>query len=82
MAPYELMAHDGSIHITERSGRPSMEQLNFMKKTFAHSVWLNPVSQSMWGYTHTIMAISKIFSMYELSLDGLEQAVVKLMNKI
>ena len=81
MAPYELMAHDGSIHITERSGRPSMEQLNFMRETFAHSVWLNPVSENMWGYTHTIMAISKIFPMYELSLDGLEKAVTQLMSK-
>jgi len=81
MAPYELMAHDGSIHISERSGRPSMEQLNFLVKTFSHSVWLNPVSRSMWGYTHTIMAIAKIFSMYELSLDGLEKAVTKLMSK-
>ncbi len=81
MAPYELMAHDGSIHITERSGRPSMEQLNFMRKTFAHSVWLNPVSENMWGYTHTIMSISKIFPMYALSLDGLEKAVTELMSK-
>ncbi|MCG8619653.1 MAG: hypothetical protein MI802_25810 [Desulfobacterales bacterium] len=81
MAPYELMAHDGSIHITERSGRPSIEQLRFLQDTFAHSVWLNPVSESMWGYTHTIMAISKIFPMYELSLDGLEKAVTKLMEK-
>ena len=81
MAPYELMAHDGSIHITKRSGRPSMEQLNFLAETFPHSVWLNPVSESMWGYTHTIMAISKIFSMYGLSLDGLEDAVTRLMSK-
>jgi uncharacterized protein with von Willebrand factor type A (vWA) domain len=58
-----------------------MEQLNFMRKTFAHSVWLNPVSENMWGYTHTIMSISKIFPMYELSLDGLEKAVTKLMSK-
>lgn len=81
MAPYELMAHDGSIHISERSGRPSMEQLKFLNETFSHSVWLNPVSQSMWGYTHTIMAISKIFPMYELSLDGLENAVTTLMSE-
>lgn len=81
MAPYELMAHDGSIHISERSGRPSLEQLKFLTKTFPHTVWLNPVPESMWGYTHTIMAISKIFPMYELSLDGLEKAVEKLMAK-
>jgi uncharacterized protein with von Willebrand factor type A (vWA) domain len=81
MAPYELMAHDGSIHISERSGRPSLEQLNFLAKTFSHTVWLNPVPESMWGYTHTIMTISKIFPMFELSLDGLEKAVEKLMVK-
>ena len=81
MAPYELMAHDGSIHIADRSGRPSIEQLKFLTETFSHSIWLNPVSESMWGYTHTILAISKIFPMYELSLDGLEKAVTKLMEK-
>lgn len=81
MAPYELMAHDGSIHISERSGRPSLEQLKFLVKTFPHTVWLNPISESMWGYTHSIMAISQIFPMYELSLDGLEKAVEKLMVK-
>ena len=81
MAPYELMAHDGSIHISERSGRPSLEQLKFLTKTFPHTVWLNPISESMWGYTHSIMAISQIFPMYELSLDGLEKAVEKLMVK-
>ena len=81
MAPYELMAHDGSIHITERSGRPSIDQLHFLADTFEHSVWLNPVAERMWGYTHTITAISKIFPMFELSLDGLEKAVTKLMSK-
>ncbi len=80
MAPYELMARDGSIHISERSGRPSIEQLKFLSETFSHSVWLNPVSQRMWGYTHTILTISSIFSMFELSLDGLEKAVTKLME--
>ena len=81
MAPYELMAQDGSIHISQRSGLPSIDQLHFLNKTFSHSVWLNPVSKGMWGYTHTIMAISKIFPMYELSLDGLEKAVARLMHK-
>ena len=80
MAPYELMAHDGSIHISERSGRPSIEQLSFLAKTFSHSVWLNPVAQNMWNYTHTILTIKKIFPMFELSLDGLEQAVTELMS--
>ncbi|MBF0376449.1 MAG: hypothetical protein HQK72_03095 [Desulfamplus sp.] len=81
MAPYELMATDGSIHISERSGKPSIDRLRFIANTFSHSVWFNPVPQSMWNYTHTIIAISKIFPMFELSIDGLEKAVSYLMAK-
>ncbi|OQY01100.1 MAG: hypothetical protein B6I26_05755 [Desulfobacteraceae bacterium 4572_130] len=79
MAPYELMSDDGSIYINERSGKPSIERLKYITEIFNHCVWLNPVSESMWGYTHSIMAISQIFPMFELSLDGLEKAVSHLM---
>jgi len=81
MAPYELMATDGSIHLEERSGRPSIECLRFLSQTFPHAVWLNPVSASMWGYTRTISVIRDIFPMFELTIDGLEQAVTQLMSK-
>ena len=81
MAPYELMATDGSIHLEERSGMPSIECLKFLADTFPHSVWLNPVPASMWDYTRTIHAIRQIFPMFELSIDGLEQAVAHLMAK-
>ena len=81
MAPYELMASDGSIHLEERSGMPSLECLNFLAKTFPHSVWLNPVPASMWNYTRTINVIGEIFPMFELTLDGLEEAVACLMAK-
>lgn len=81
MAPYELMATDGSIHIRERSGKPSIERLRFITDIFRHSVWLNPVPETMWNYTHTIIAISKIFTMFELTIDGLEKAVSHLMSK-
>ena len=79
MAPYELMARDGSIHIEERSGKPSIERLRFIADTFRHAVWLNPVSRGMWGYTHSIVSIASIFPMFELSLDGLEKAVAHMM---
>ncbi len=81
MAPYELMAADGSIHIEERSGKPSVEQLKFLAQTFPHCVWLNPVSSEMWDYTQTISTIRQIFPMFELSIDGLEAAVRHLMTK-
>jgi uncharacterized protein len=81
MAPYELMATDGSIYMQERSGKASIEQLKFLADTFPHHVWLNPVPTRMWGYTHTINTISQIFPMFPLSLDGLDQAISKLMEK-
>jgi uncharacterized protein with von Willebrand factor type A (vWA) domain len=66
MAPYELMATDGSIHLEERSGTPSIECLKFLAQTFPHAVWLNPVPASMWDYTRTIGLIRGIFPMLSL----------------
>lgn len=81
MAPYELFAQNGSIYASERSGAPGIERLEFLIKTFPHSVWLNPVSEHVWQYTQTIRAIGSIIPMFSLSLDGLEQAVSHLMKK-
>jgi hypothetical protein len=81
MAPYELMATDGSIHIEERSGKPSYMKLQFIAKTFPHSVWINPVLAEHWAYTRTISHIREIFPMFELTLDGLEKAVSTMMRK-
>jgi uncharacterized protein with von Willebrand factor type A (vWA) domain len=81
MAPYELMARDGSIHIEERSGKPSLECLEFLADTFPHCVWLNPVPEKMWNYTQTITMIRRVFPMFELTIDGLEKAVTCLMSQ-
>lgn len=81
MAPYELMVADGSIHIEERSGTPSIECLKFLADTFSHAVWLNPMPEDMWNYTQTVKTIGQIFPMFELSIDGLEKAVHYLMAK-
>jgi len=81
MAPYELMATDGSIHIEERSGKPSYHRLKLIAKTFPHSVWLNPILADEWPYTRTISEIQQIFPMFELTLDGLEKAVGTMMHK-
>lgn len=81
MAPYELLSRDGSIHIEERSGEPSLFTLNFLSDTFRHSVWLNPVPEERWSWTRTIGEIGKVFTMCELSLDGLERAVTHLMSR-
>ncbi len=81
MAPYELMATDGSIYVDERSGLPSIDRLNFLADNFSHSVWLNPTPLRLWPMTRTIGVIQQIFPMFELTLDGLDRAVTQLMSK-
>lgn len=80
MAPYEIMATDGSIYISERSGLRSIERLQFLADTFRRSVWLNPVPEHIWNATPTIRIIRGIFPMFELTVDGLEAAVTHLMT--
>jgi uncharacterized protein with von Willebrand factor type A (vWA) domain len=75
------MVADGSIHIEDRSGTPSVECLKFLTQTFPHSVWLNPMTTDMWSYTQTVKVIGQIFPMFELSIDGLEKAVAHMMTK-
>jgi uncharacterized protein len=75
MAPYELLARDGTIYVHDRSTMASIERLKFLSDTFVRSAWLNPVPAKMWQYVPTIDMISKIFPMFELTLDGLEEAV-------
>lgn len=81
MAPYEIMATDGSIHIEERSGKPSIERLQFLSRTFRHSAWLNPKPVDEWPYTRTINVIRQIFPMFEITLDGLDKMATHLMSK-
>jgi uncharacterized protein len=81
MAPYELLATDGSIYISERSGRPSIDQLKLLAGLFRHSAWLNPTPIRLWPMTRTIGAISNVFGMFELTLDGLDRAVGHLMSR-
>jgi uncharacterized protein len=81
MAPYELMASDGSIHIEERARKSSIDRLRFLANTFKHSVWLNPVPARAWHHTRTVVEIGKIFPMFELSIDGLEKAVMFLRSR-
>jgi uncharacterized protein with von Willebrand factor type A (vWA) domain len=81
MAPYELMATDGSIHIEERSGLPSMDRLNLLIESFPHAAWLNPTPLRLWPMTRTIGIIANIFPMFELTLEGLDEAVTHLMSR-
>lgn len=81
MAPYELLAADGSLYAFERSGRPSIEQLRSLVDTFPRTIWLNPVPEGLWPRTRTIQLIAAIVPMFPLSVDGLERGVAALMRR-
>jgi len=75
MAPYELMHPNGAIYVDAKPSGTSIERLRFIARTFPHSVWLNPMPPDEWYYSTTVKAIRQVFTMYELTLDGLEKAV-------
>ncbi len=78
MAPEELMAVNGSIAIEYRNHQPSIDRLKQLSTAFRHSVWLNPLSVSLWNYSETVNQIRQIFPMFPLNLAGLEKAVARL----
>ena len=81
MAPYELSLANGTIHFGDLPGKPSLEQLAFIAKTFHHCLWINPVATEAWRLTYTIQLIRDIFPMFELTLEGLEKAVSFIMRR-
>jgi uncharacterized protein len=81
MAPYELMHMNGAIYIDQQPTGASIDRMKFLARTFRHAVWLNPVPQDEWELTWTIGIIRQVFPMYELTLDGLEKAILHLMAK-
>lgn len=81
MSPYELMYAGGAIDYTQRSIRPSIDRLKFLAGVFRHAVWLNPAPPWEWDRVRTIGVVRQVFPMYELTLDGLEAAVRRLVAK-
>ncbi|MBE6021556.1 MAG: VWA domain-containing protein [Clostridiales bacterium] len=82
MAPSELMSRGGSSYYSHYNDIPGIEWLERVKRHFSHVVWLNPIKESYWAYDYgcfTIERIGNVFPMFELSLEGLENAIKKLL---
>jgi uncharacterized protein len=74
MAPYELMARDGSIYAQSAAASRASTGCSFWPDTFPHSVWLNPVPDAAVAlHPHHHRPSVRIFPMFELTLDGLER---------
>jgi len=77
MAIQELTEKYGAIYYYQRNETPGIIWLKRIAEHFTHCVWLNPEEPYYWNHP-TVLVISKLFPMFELTLDGLGEAVNRL----
>ena len=82
MAPSELLIQNGIIYWDQSNEEPGLTWLQRIAGKFPYSVWLNPIPEKHWSTAYgarTIRIVREVFPMFELTLEGLEQAIKKLM---
>ncbi|MDC0748893.1 vWA domain-containing protein [Polyangium mundeleinium] len=76
MAPYELL---GAASWGDDAGTPGVAWLAMLREHFERSVWLNPDPPSGWSHG-TVQVVKDVFPMYQLTLEGLGEAVAQLVR--
>ena len=80
MAPEELYSDTGNYR-GPNGGLPGWDWLLLMKRHYKKIVWMNPkmaVGHAPWREAET--AVKTIFPMYQLTVNGLNQAMNMLMT--
>lgn len=77
MAPYELVASKNSFFFGAPHEERGWDSLLSLRERFPHSVWLNPEPDRYW-HGETLSRIRSLFSMYGLTLQGLDEAIALL----
>ena len=80
MAIWELMNRHGAIEYYQRNETPGIIWLRRLSEHFSHCVWLNPDHPRFWIHP-TTQKIGELFPMHQMTIDGLNQAVKKLVVK-
>ena len=82
MNPYELREKQYDWR-NQRYGPSGLEWLELFKRHFPYLIWLNPeplpAFQDFWTLTH--LQLAKMFPMFDLSAEGLEAGMKRLMVK-
>ncbi len=81
MAQSELIDRFGDIYYHGYQKHSGIDRLKQFKRHFTHVVWLNPEHSVLRTYP-TVQMIRKLFPMYDLTLDGLHEAVKKLTTRL
>jgi uncharacterized protein with von Willebrand factor type A (vWA) domain len=80
MSPYEITHVGGAVeHMNEEAGATWLQRVTDI---YPHTVWLNPVPESHWGYTPSIGLVRRLMAgrMYPMTLSGLDDAIRELMR--
>ena len=75
MSPYEITQAGGANeHWNAESGEVWLRRL---RAAWPHSIWINPMPEAGWGYSHSVAMIGGIFegAMYPMTLAGLEAGI-------
>ena len=75
MSPYEIAYAGGANeHWNAEAGQVWLERV---REQWASHIWLNPIPERHWDYTHSIGMIKTIFEneMYPLTLHGIENGM-------
>ncbi|HWQ77980.1 MAG TPA: VWA domain-containing protein [Anaerovoracaceae bacterium] len=82
MAPSELMSKGGNCYVGLYNEIPGIEWMNRFKNKYPKNIWLNPIPEREWEWTYgsrTLLKLKEMFPMYELTVDGLETGIKKLL---
>jgi len=74
MASSELLESGGSMYYNDPDGIPGIVWLKKLRDHFEKAVWLNPTRYG--GFTK--QQIEKLYPMFPLTIEGLEDAIRKL----
>jgi hypothetical protein len=80
MSPYEITHAGGAVE--HMNSEPGAVWLRRVADIYPHMVWLNPVPEEHWAWTHSIGVIERLIGgrMYPLTLEGLDRAIRELMR--
>jgi uncharacterized protein len=80
MSPYEITQPGGAVeYMNEEPGSLWMRRVTDI---YQKAVWLNPLPEEQWSWTHSIRIMRDLMDnrMYPLTLDGLDGAMKELMR--
>jgi uncharacterized protein with von Willebrand factor type A (vWA) domain len=75
MSPYEITEPYGSVeHMNDEAGHVWLRRIT---EQWHKLVWLNPVPEDYWSYTHSTQMLQKLVhqQMFPLNLNGLQDAI-------